>query len=203
VPVTTAAEAVARVIALEPRLTGIAPRDPGLIGQAAWYEVTPASGVGAFVVTVRIGWGDCPAGCINEHSWTYAVLPDGTVNLQSEGGAEVPMDAWPAPGGAGRTGIAIVATAGPTCPVETPNDPNCQPQPVVGAVIVVRDAAGTEVARAETDAAGAVFIEVPAGAYVVEAQPVEGLMGTPGPADATVVDGAGTLVPLAYDTGIR
>jgi hypothetical protein len=202
-PVTTPEEAVARVIALEPRLTGIGPRDPDMIGQAAWYEVLPASGVGAFVVTVRVGWGDCPAGCIDEHSWTYAVLPDGTVNLQSEGGPEVPADAWPAPGGVGRTGISILATAGPTCPVVTPNDPKCQPQPVVGAVVVVRDAGGNDVARAATDASGAVFIEVPAGGYAVEAQPVEGLMGTPAPVDVTVVDGAGALVALAYDTGIR
>ena len=202
-PVTTPEEAVARVIAQEPRLTGIGPRDLGLIGQSSWYEVMPASGVGAFVVTVRIDWGDCPAGCINEHSWTYAVLPDGTVDLQSEGGPAVPADAWPAPGGAGRTGISIVATAGPTCPVEQPGDPACQPRPVAGAVVVVRDAAGTEAARAETDANGTVFIEVPAGEYVVEAQPVDGMMGTPAPTDATVADGVGTLVALGYDTGIR
>jgi hypothetical protein len=92
VPVTTAAEAVARVIALEPRLTGIAPRDPGLIGQAAWYEVTPASGVGAFVVTVRIGWGDCPAGCIDRHVWTYEVTPEGAVELVGETGDPVPSE---------------------------------------------------------------------------------------------------------------
>jgi hypothetical protein len=203
VPVTTPEAAVARVIAQEPRLTGIGPRDPGLIGQSSWYEVMPASGVGAFVVTVRVGWGDCPAGCINEHSWTYAVLPDGTVGLQSEGGPAVPADAWPAPGGAGRTGISVVATSGPTCPVEQPGDPACQPRPVARAVVVVRDAAGKELARAETDAAGTVFIEVPAGEYVVEAQPVDGMMGTPAPSDVTVADGAGTLVALGYDTGIR
>jgi hypothetical protein len=202
-PVTTPEEAVARVIAQEPRLTGIGPRDAGLIGQSSWYEVMPASGVGAFVVTVRVGWGDCPAGCINEHSWTYAVLPDGSVNLQSEGGPAVPSDSWPAPGGGGRTGISIVAASGPTCPVEQPGDPACQPRPVAGAVVVVRDDAGAESARAETDDAGTVFIEVPAGAYVVAAQPVDGLMGTPGPIDVTVVDGAGTLVALDYDTGIR
>jgi hypothetical protein len=70
-------------------------------------------------------------------------------------------------------------------------------------VVVVRDGAGNEVARAETDATGTVFIEAPAGDYVVEAQPVEGMMGTPEPLDVTVVDGAGTLAALAYDTGIR
>jgi hypothetical protein len=42
-PVRTESDAVARVIASEPRFSGITARDPGLIGQAAWYEVTPAS----------------------------------------------------------------------------------------------------------------------------------------------------------------
>ena len=51
-PVRTESDAVARVIASEPRFSGITARDPGLIGQAAWYEVTSASGVGAFLVTV-------------------------------------------------------------------------------------------------------------------------------------------------------
>src|SRR5687767_7597070 len=75
VPVTTPEQAVARVILAEKRLTGITPRNPDAIGQATWYEAAPASGVGAFVVTVRIGWGDCPAGCVDEHVWHYAVAP--------------------------------------------------------------------------------------------------------------------------------
>jgi hypothetical protein len=87
--------------------------------------------------------------------------------------------------------------------VEQPGDPACQARPVAGAVVVVRDDAGAELARGETDDAGTVFIEVPAGDYVVEAHPVDGLMGTPGPMAVTVVDGAGTLVALDYDTGIR
>jgi hypothetical protein len=202
-PVTTPEEAVARVIATEPRLTGIEARDPDLIGQGSWYEVAPASGVGAYLVTVQVGWGDCPAGCINGHSWTYAVGPDGRVTLQSEGGDPVPADAWPSPAGSGRTGILISATSGPSCPVERPGDPACAPNPVAGAVVLVLDAAGSEVARAETGADGTAFVEVAAGGYVVEPQPVEGMMGTPDPVSATVVDGVGTPVFLAYDTGIR
>ena len=203
-PLTTAEEAVAAVIAKEPRLTGIGPRDPNLIGQGSWYEVAPASGVGAFLVTVRVGWGDCPAGCINQHEWLYAVQPDWSVKLQSESGDVVPPEAWPSPGGDGRTGLMITATAGPVCPVErVPPDPACAPKAVAGAVIVIRDAAGSEVARATLDATGTAFVELPAGGYVVEPQPVEGLMGTAAPASATVLDGAGTPVVLAYDTGIR
>ena len=99
--VTSEEDAVARVVELEPRFAGIAKRDPDMIGQASWYEVAPASGVGAYVVTVRVGWGDCPSGCIEEHTWVYAVAPDGTVTLQSEKGDDLPSDALPAPGAGG------------------------------------------------------------------------------------------------------
>jgi hypothetical protein len=102
-PVTTPEDAVARVVAHEPRFAGIMPRDPDMIGQASWYEVAPASGVGAYVVTFRVGWGDCPSGCIEEHTWVYAVAPDGTVTLQSEKGDSLPSDALPPPGGGGSS----------------------------------------------------------------------------------------------------
>ena len=96
-PITTPEGAVAAVVAQEPMFAGIGPLDPDLIGQSAWYEVTPASGVGAFLVMFRVGWGDCIAGCIDEHRWVYAVAPDGTVTLQSEEGPSPPDDAWPSP----------------------------------------------------------------------------------------------------------
>ncbi|MEX1171534.1 MAG: carboxypeptidase-like regulatory domain-containing protein, partial [Chloroflexota bacterium] len=167
-PVTTPEQAVAAVVAHEPRLTGIGPLDPDMIGQSAWYEVAPASGVGAFLVSVRVGWGDCPAGCINEHSWVYAVQPDGTVSLQSEGGDPVPPDVWPSPVGAGRTGLFITAVSGPHCPVETvPPQPDCAPRPVAGATVIIRDARGSEVASVATDAGGVVVVELAPGDYVV------------------------------------
>ena len=131
--VDTPEEAVAAVVAAEPRLTGISGEGPGLIGQSAWYEVAPASGVGAYLVQVQVGWGDCPAGCIDRHTWTYAVLPDGTADLQSEAGDPVPADAWPQPLGTGQTGVMGTASAGPTCPVETIGDPACAPRPVADA----------------------------------------------------------------------
>ena len=204
VPVTTPEQAVARVILAEPRLTGIAPRNPDAIGQASWYEVAPASGVGAFVVTVRIGWGDCPAGCIDQHVWHYAVAPDGAVSIVSEEGVAVPDDAWPSPAGAGQTGVGGVVTAGPVCPVEkNPPDPACAPRPVDGAILLFRDAAGKEVARTTTAVDGTFFADLPGGFYVVVPQPVKGLLGTPGPQAVTVTDGAAVRLALGYDTGIR
>lgn len=93
--VDTPEAAWAAVVATEPRFAGIQPLDPELIGQSAWYEVMPASGVGAFIVGVTVGWGDCPAGCIDQHTWQFAVAPDGAVTLQSEEGDSPPPDAFP------------------------------------------------------------------------------------------------------------
>ena len=201
--VTTPDDALAAVIATDPRLTGLTVLDPDMIGQSAWAEVQEASGVGAFIVAVTIGWGDCQAGCIDRHTWSYSVLPDGTVELQSEEGAPVPADAWPSPGGDGRTGLLITATGGPVCPVvQDPPDPDCADRPVI-AEVIIRDVAGDEVDRVTLDASGFAFVEVPAGGYIVEGPPVDGLMGTPGPVSATVADGGGTPVALVYDTGIR
>jgi hypothetical protein len=204
VGVTTPEEAVARVIATEPRLTGIAPFDTGLIGQSSWYTVQPASGVGAFIVTIRVGWGDCEAGCIEEHGLVFTVMPDGTVALVNETGPPIPAAAWPSPAGAGKTGVGGLAVAGPVCPVETvPPDPECAPRPVAGAVVVVRDSGGSERARSTTGADGRFFVEVPAGDYVIEPQAVDGLMGAAAALDVTIVDGLAAEVQIEYDTGIR
>ncbi len=203
-PVTTSAGAVAAVIAREPRLTGITELDPNLIGQGTFYEVDEASGVGAFLVKVTVGWGDCQAGCINRHEWLYAVQPDDTVVLQSEGGDAVPADAWPSPGGDGRTGIMLTTVRGPICPVVTdPPDPECLPTPVPGAVVVIRDVAGAEVANETTGDDGTLFVELEAGTYTLEAQPVEGTMSPPAAQSVTVPDSTGIPVTLEYDTGIR
>jgi hypothetical protein len=203
-PVTTPEGAIAAVIAREPRLTGITGLDPDLIGQGTFYEVTPASGVGAYLVAVTVGWGDCQAGCIDEHEWLYAVQPDGTVILQSESGEPVPNDAWPSPGGDGRTGILLTAVAGPTCPVETvPPKPECAPRPVPGAVVDVLDVGGEPVTQVTLDAGGFAFVELEDGSYTLSGRAVEGLMGSPPPQSVTVADGAAVPIVLSYDTGIR
>jgi hypothetical protein len=202
--VTTPEQAVARVTLTDKRLAGIAPLDPALVGQADWYQVAPASGVGAFVVTVRIGWGDCESGCIDEHRWQYAVSPTGVVSVVSETGAIVPDAAWPGTIAAGRTGVGGTATSGPVCPVEkNPPDPNCAPRPVAGAVLLVRDASGAQVARTTTGADGSFFIALAPGGYVLEPQPVAGLMGTAGSQTVTVNDGVASTIQVSYDTGIR
>ena len=103
------------------------------------------------------------------------------------------------------TGLSITALAGPVCPVErVPPDPACAPRPVAGATVLVLDGQGKTVATVVLDDRGMVaLVPLPAGSYVVQAQPANGLMGTPEPQNVTVVDGTITPVVLAYDTGIR
>lgn len=190
---TDAAAAARLALAQQARFAGIGPLDPNLIGQAAWYEVTEIDE--GWQVMIRIGWGDCPAGCINEHRWRYAVDRNGKVDLLGEEGDDLP-DA---------TGVQGNVTAGPTCPVERdPPDPACAPRPVGGAVLVFTDADGSEVARATSAADGTFTVELAPGAYRVTAEPVDGLMGTPAPMDFEVEAGQPmTELQVSYDTGIR
>lgn len=199
-PVTTAEEALERVLGVEPRLRGVAPQDPDSVGASSWYTVTP-SGDG-FELEVYVGWGDCIAGCISHHAWRYAVTRDGEVTLVGEEGDPVPDAEWPSPAGTGRSGIFGTAVAGPICPVEQPDDPNCAPRAVAGATVRVADAAGTELASAVTDPAGRFFVELPPGTYTLSGQPVEGLMGAPSGITAEVGTGE-SVITLSYDTGIR
>lgn len=190
---TTAAEAARLALSQQARFGGIGPSDPNLIGQAAWYQVA-ASGDG-WEVLIRIGWGDCPAGCINEHRWTYAVGRDGGAELINEEGDALP-DA---------TGAQGAVTAGPTCPVErNPPDPACADRPLAGAVLVFSDDAGREVARVSSGADGTFAVELAPGSYHLTVEPLDGLMGTPGPIDFEVEAGQPAVVlQVSYDTGIR
>jgi hypothetical protein len=187
------AEAVNLVLNENELFTGIGPRDPELIGQAAWYEVTALDD--GWRVEVRIGWGDCPAGCINEHHWAYTVSSTGAVELVDESGD-------PLPAGSNVTGTV---TAGPTCPVVTdPPDPSCADRAVEGAVLVVATPDGVEVSRATSDADGRFGLSLAPGTYRLEPQPVEGGMGTAAPIEFRVDLGMPTAeLIVSYDTGIR
>jgi len=91
-PITTPDAAATLVIASDQRFAGIPKDDPSLIGVCCFYQAT-ARGDGSFQVAVQIGWGDCPAGCINRHNWLFIVTADGTVSLDRETGPEVPARA--------------------------------------------------------------------------------------------------------------
>ena len=189
-------EVVALVLAQDPRFAGLGRRDPDLIGQGSWYEVRKLGDT--YQVTVRIGWGDCPAGCINSRTWVYAVGPDRGVRLVRESGDELP---------AGSGAVVGLVTAGPVCPVERdPPDPACAPRPVPGAVLVARAPDGREVARTASGADGRYEMRLPPGTYELVPQPVEGLMGTPGPIPFRVGPDPAEVpqrIDVPYDTGIR
>lgn len=201
VPVDTVTRAVALVLASDPRFAGIGPRQIGLIGQPAWYEASQTAN--GFVVTIRIGWGDCPSGCIEEHRWRYAVARDGRIDLREESGDHVPGGVRP-PAVEGDGQLHIKLVAGPTCPVETvPPRPGCEPAKVAAAMVIVRDADGRIVAEPTSDDEGLIGLTLSAGVYVLEPSAVDGYMGQAEPAIVWVLPGPPSSVTLAYDTGIR
>ena len=158
------------MIELNPTLAGVEPKDPNLIGACCWWEGS-ATGDG-FTVRFEVGWGDCPAGCIDRHSFTFAVARDGAVTLLNEDGTRIPpgmpgsgVGSGGGPGSSGGgtdgstgggilpggTGIVGRVLAGPTCPVERPDDPACADQPLSGVTVVVLTANGNEAGRTTSD----------------------------------------------------
>ena len=87
-------EAAAIVIASDPRFSGVMKYDPNLIGASAWWEGEATAN--GFAIKITIGWGDCPAGCIHRHVWSYSVTPDGHATLDSETGDPLPTGSLPA-----------------------------------------------------------------------------------------------------------
>jgi hypothetical protein len=84
-PVSSPEDAAARVIATDPRFAGATMRQPDAIGLSKWWEWRALDN-GGYEITLTVGWGDCPAGCIHHHTWVFDVTPDGTVTLVSESG---------------------------------------------------------------------------------------------------------------------
>lgn len=198
--VTSAAQAAALVLASNPLFAEMTPLRSDVVGRSAWYEASGA--IGGFAVSVTMGSGDCESGCISRHTWNYLVATDGTIELVSEQGDEIEVS--PPVGTADPATVNVTLVAGPVCPVErVPPDPNCAPRPVVNAEAVLRDPSGAEVGRGTSDADGRIVFNVPGGAYYVEPQPVEGIMGLAEPVALAVVGGSSAGLVLEYDTGIR
>jgi hypothetical protein len=213
--VVTADQAANRVLMQINRWPGVGAFDPNRVGQCCGYRVT--SSPTGWTVTIEVGWGDCPAGCIYRHDWRYDVHGDGTIDDLGETGPPVPAGlpgstdsgGSPDPSAVGSpepvtfaTGIRGVALAGPTCPVARPNDPGCAERPVTGAVVHVIGADGVEAATLTTDASGRFAVELPPGSYRLVGDAVQGLMRSPEPLNVTV-KGSVEDVQLSYDTGIR
>jgi hypothetical protein len=171
-----------------------------MVGQSSWYEAF-ADGDG-FAVNITLGQGDCIAGCIEQHTWSYHVDTAGVVELVDEEGDDVNVE-LPA-GGDGPARLTVQLMAGPTCPVEQiPPDPGCAARAVDGAEVVVFDAQGIEVAREISDDEGLASFDLPGGAYSVETEPVTEFMGTPEPQAFAFLGGDQLELLFSYDTGIR
>jgi len=198
--VSSAAQAAALVFASDDRYAQMVPLRSDMIGQSAWYEATDTAN--GFSVLITIGSGDCQAGCIDRHTWTYSVTRDGTITLVGDEGDDV--DFSPGPGDDSPVAVDVILVADPVCPVEqVPPAESCDPRPVADAEVVVRAPDGSEVARGISDAEGRVSFSVAAGAYYVEAADVEGLMLAPDSAAFSGVGGDSVGLLLGYDSGIR
>jgi hypothetical protein len=92
--VASAADAAALVIATDPRFAGAVSLTSDLIGASKWWEAE-ALADGAYRITLTIGWGDCPAGCINRHAWVFEVTADGQVTLLDQSGDPMPEGGLP------------------------------------------------------------------------------------------------------------
>ena len=90
-PVNTPAGAAALVIETDPRFAGAIQLTPDIIGASKWWMAEPLA-AGGYRIELTIGWGDCPAGCIHRHVWTFDVDAMGKVTLVNESGDEVPAN---------------------------------------------------------------------------------------------------------------
>lgn len=88
-PVLSPEDAAARVIATDKRFAGAAQLDPGVIGASKWWRATPTSN-GGYTIAITLGSGDCPAGCISKHTWTFTVTADGSITPMGESGDPLP-----------------------------------------------------------------------------------------------------------------
>ena len=107
--------------------------------------------------------------------------------------------------GSGAPGAALVAltgtvTAGPTCPVERPDQP-CPPVPVAGSVDALRSGGGSA-GRATIDADGRFTIELPPGSYTLRVLHDGPFPACPDTA-ITLERDAPRTVDFSCDTGIR
>ena len=69
-------------------------------GPASWggdgFDIEAARVDAGWELSYRIGWGDCPAGCIYDHYWRFLIREDGSVEYVGSDGPPPPApDEWP------------------------------------------------------------------------------------------------------------
>jgi hypothetical protein len=110
-------------------------------------------------------------------------------------------------GGGADPALATIqgtVTSGPTCPVESVENP-CPPRPVADREVDLQTQAGSTAAKTTTDTAGHYRFNTDAGSYVVYVRIVQGEVGmrqiTSG--NVTVAAGQTVTLDIVLDTGIR
>ena len=98
------------------------------------------------------------------------------------------------------TGAYGYITAGPTCPVERPDQP-CPPRPV-SETVSARNPGGVTVASTHSDSAGRFAFDLSPGTYLLVVATASGWPRCPD-TPVTVRAGTATRVDVSCDTGIR
>ena len=132
-PIATAEDAHAAVLAAGGPFDEFTYNDGALIGADKYYDVKGEPGSDAiWIVVYTYGWNDCESGCINGHSFVYQVDPlTGAATFDSHQGDVLPADAPAALVElAGRSGGVVpepewrTLTGEPTACPEGITDPN-------------------------------------------------------------------------------
>ena len=132
-PIATAEDAHAAVLAAGGPFDEFTYNDGALIGADKYYDVKGEPGSDAiWIVVYTYGWNDCESGCINGHSFVYQVDPlTGAATFDSHQGDVLPADAPAALVElAGRSGGVVpepewrTVTGEPTACPEGITDPN-------------------------------------------------------------------------------
>jgi len=101
------------------------------------------------------------------------------------------------------SGISGVVLAGPTCPVQTPDNPECDDQPYAASIVVMTADGRFTVTRFAAGDDGRFRVPLFPGTYLLD--PLPGASGFPVSSPQTVVVQSVTFTDLtiSYDTGIR
>lgn len=101
------------------------------------------------------------------------------------------------------SGISGIVLAGPTCPVQSPDNPECDDKPYA-ATIVIKTADGLfTVTRFTAGDDGRFRAPLYPGTYLLDPQPGQNGLPVSSPQTVMVQSGAFTELTISYDTGIR
>ena len=93
-PIATPADANAAVLATGAPFGGFVENTGSLVGASQYFDAKSDPAAGAWTVVYTFGWGDCQAGCIDTHTFTYRVeTATGIARFAGDAGADLPADA--------------------------------------------------------------------------------------------------------------